>query len=125
MEIINAPQAPGAVGPYSHAVIHNGTIFCSGQIPLDPETMELVEPTIAAQTRQVMANIKIVLEAAGSSLDRIIKTTVFLSSMDDFTGMNKVYEAALDGHKPARSTFAVGALPKGALVEIECIAALV
>lgn len=124
MEIINAPKAPAAVGPYSHAIIHNGTVFCSGQIPLNPETMELVEETIAAQTRQVMANIKIVLEAAGSNLDKIIKTTVFLSSMDDFAGMNAVYEAALKGHKPARSTFAVGALPKGALVEIECIAAL-
>jgi len=124
MEIINAAKAPAAVGPYSHAIIHNGTVFCSGQIPLDPETMELVEKTIAAQTKQVMANIKLVLEAAGSSLDKIIKTTVFLSSMDDFAGMNAVYEAALNGHKPARSTFAVGALPKGALVEIECIAAL-
>ena len=124
MEIINAAKAPAAVGPYSHAIIHNGTVFCSGQIPLDPETMELVEKTIAAQTKQVMANIKLVLEAAGSSLDKIIKTTVFLSTMDDFAGMNAVYEAALNGHKPARSTFAVGALPKGALVEIECIAAL-
>ena len=124
MEIINTPKAPAAVGPYSHAIIHNGTVFCSGQIPLDPATMQLVEKTIAVQTKQVMANIKIVLEAAGSSLDKIIKTTVFLSTMDDFVGMNEVYEAALNGHKPARSAFAVGALPKGALVEIECIAAL-
>ena len=124
MEIINAPTAPAAVGPYSHAITHNGMVFCSGQIPLDPATMEMVGDTIAAQTKQVMANIKRVLETAGSSLDKIIKTTVFLSTMDDFTGMNKVYEAALNGHKPARSAFAVSALPKGALVEIECIAAL-
>jgi 2-iminobutanoate/2-iminopropanoate deaminase len=124
MKIINAANAPAAVGPYSHAIIHNGTIFCSGQIPLDPKTMEMVEKTIAAQTQQVMENIKVVLEAAGASLDKIIKSTVFLSTMDDFTGMNTVYEKALNGHKPARSTFAVSALPKDALVEIECIAAL-
>ena len=74
MEIINTPKAPAAVGPYSHAIVHNGTVFCSGQIPLDPATMELVEKTIAAQTKQVMANMKLVLEAAGSSLDKIIKT---------------------------------------------------
>ena len=124
MEIINTPKAPAAVGPYSHAIVHNGTVFCSGQIPLDPATMELVGSTIATQTKQVMANIKLVLEASGTRLDKIIKTTVFLSTMDDFAGMNEVYEKALNGHKPARSAFAVNALPKGALVEIECIAAL-
>ncbi len=123
MEIINASKAPDAVGPYCHAIIHNGTVFCSGQIPLDPDTMEITGSTIEAQTEQVMKNINTVLKAAGSSLDKIIKTTVFLSTMDDFTAMNQVYEATFKGHKPARSTFAVGALPKNALVEIECIAA--
>jgi len=124
MEIINAPKAPDAVGPYCHAIIHNNTVFCSGQIPLDPSTMEIIGTTIEAQTEQVMENIKAVLKASGSSLDKVIKTTVFLSTMDNFTAMNQVYEAAFKGHKPARSTFAVGALPKNALVEIECIAAL-
>lgn len=124
MEIIIAPEAPAAIGPYSHAITHNGTVFCSGQIPLDPVTMEMVGTTIEAQTQQVMKNVKAVLKASGSSLDRIIKATVFLSTMDDFAGMNQVYEAALKGHKPARSAFEVGKLPKDALVEIECIAAL-
>ncbi len=123
MKIIKADKAPAAVGPYSAAISHNGLLFCSGQIPLDPKTMELVEPFIEAQTEQVMKNVKAVLEAAGSSLDQIIKTTVFLSTMDDFVAMNQVYEKALDGHKPARSAFEVGRLPKDALVEIECIAA--
>ncbi len=124
MEIITAPKAPAAVGPYSHAITHQGLAFCSGQIPLDPDTMEMVGTTIEPQTEQVMKNIKSVLEAVGTTLDRVVKTTVFLGSMDDFSAMNKVYEAAFGGHKPARSTFAVKALPKGALVEIECIAAL-
>ncbi len=122
MKIIIAEKAPAAIGPYSHAISHNGTIFCSGQIPLDPSTMEMVGNTIEAQTEQVMKNVKAVLEAAGSSLDKIIKATVFLSTMEDFAGMNKVYEAALEGHKPARSAFEVARLPKDALVEIECIA---
>ena len=124
MEIIIAPKAPAAIGPYSHAIVHNGTVFCSGQIPLDPGTMEMVGSTIEAQTEQVMKNVKAVLEASGSGLDKIIKATVFLDTMTDFTGMNQVYEAALEGHKPARSAFEVGKLPKDALVEIECIAAL-
>jgi len=124
MDIIIAPEAPAAIGPYSHAITHNGTIFCSGQIPLDPATMEMVGTTIETQTQQVMKNVKAVLKASGSSLDKIIKTTVFLSTMDDFAGMNQVYEAALNGHKPARSAFEVGRLPKDALVKIECIAAL-
>ncbi len=123
MKIIKADKAPAAVGPYSAAITHNGLVFCSGQIPLDPRTMELVEPTIEAQTEQVMKNVKAVLDAAGSSLDQIIKTTVFLSTMDNFVAMNQVYEKALGGHKPARSAFEVGRLPKDALVEIECIAA--
>lgn len=124
MKVITAPKAPAAVGPYSQAITHQGLVFCSGQIPLDPDTMEMIGTTIEAQTQQVMKNIKAVLEAADTSLDRVVKSTVFLSTMENFSGMNKVYEAAFGSHKPARSTFAVGALPKGALVEIECIAAL-
>nr|WP_319394188.1 RidA family protein [uncultured Desulfobacter sp.] len=115
-------NAPAAVGPYSHAVIHNDTVYCAGQIPLDPATGQMVGATIEEQTHQVMANLEAVLKECNASLKTILKTTVFLASMDDFAGMNQVYEAALDGHKPARSAFQVGRLPKDALVEIECIA---
>jgi 2-iminobutanoate/2-iminopropanoate deaminase len=122
MNIISAPHAPAALGPYSHAIVQGNLVFCSGQIPLDPETMEICGNTIETQTEQVMKNVSAVLAAAGSSLDKIIKATVFLASMDDFAGMNAVYEKALAGHKPARSAFQVGRLPKDALLEIECIA---
>ena len=115
-------RAPAAVGPYSHAVIHNDTVYCAGQIPLDPTTGEIVGTTIEAQTRQAMSNLAAVLKDCNASLQTIVKTTVFLASMDDFAGMNQVYETILDGHKPARSAFQVGRLPKDALVEIECIA---
>jgi 2-iminobutanoate/2-iminopropanoate deaminase len=115
-------NAPAAVGPYSHAMIHNDTVYCAGQIPLDPATGQIVATTIEEQTHQVMANLEAVLKDCNASLKTILKTTVFLASMDDFAGMNQVYEAALDGHKPARSAFQVGRLPKDALVEIECIA---
>ena len=124
MKQIFAAKAPDAIGPYCHAVIHNNMAFCSGQIPLDPETMEITGTTIEEQTARVMENIKIVLSEIGTSLDKIIKTTVFLKTMDDFMGMNKIYEKSLNGHKPARSAFEVGRLPKDALVEIECIAAI-
>jgi len=122
MKIITASKAPAAIGPYSHAIVHDNTVYCSGQIPLDPATMEMVGTTIEAQTEQVMKNVKSVLEEAGTSIDNIVKATIFLNTMDDFMGMNKVYEEALNGHKPARSAFEVGRLPKDALVEIECIA---
>lgn len=122
MNIITAPTAPAAIGPYSHAIVQGNLVFASGQIPLDPETMEITGNTIEAQTEQVMKNVAAVLTAAGSGLDKIVKATVFLASMDDFAGMNTAYEKALAGHKPARSAFEVGRLPKDALVEIECIA---
>ena len=122
MKLENIDGAPAAIGPYSHAVTHNDLIFCSGQIPLDPETMEIVGSDVETQTRQVMANIETVLTALGSGMDKIVKATIFLDSMEDFMGMNKVYEECLKGHKPARSAFEVGRLPKDALVEIECIA---
>jgi 2-iminobutanoate/2-iminopropanoate deaminase len=124
MKQIFSDQAPAAIGPYCHAVVYNGLVFCSGQIPLDPATMEIVGTTIEAQTAQVMKNIETVLTEVGTGLDRIIKATIFLDTMDDFAGMNAVYEKALNGHKPARSAFEVGRLPKDALVEIECIAAI-
>ena len=122
MTPVTAKDAPAAVGPYSHAVIHNDTVYCAGQIPLDPATGQIVGTTIEEQTRQVMSNLATVLKACNAGLNTIVKTTVFLSSMDDFAGMNQVYEEALGGHKPARSAFQVARLPKDALVEIECIA---
>ena len=123
MEIKNIDKAPGALGPYSHAVIHSDLIFCSGQVALDPETMKLVGDDIEAQTLQVMKNIETVLKGLGSSLQNIIKTTIFIDNMEDFPKLNKVYGDFLQGHKPARSTVEVAKLPLNALVEIECIAA--
>ena len=124
MKLIYAKNAPAAIGPYCHAIVHGNMVFCSGQIPLDPETMEIVGTHIEEQTARVMKNIEIVLSKVGTSLDKIVKTTIFLNTMDDFTGMNRVYEEYLAGHKPARSAFEVGRLPKDALVEIECIAVI-
>lgn len=115
-------NAPAAVGPYSHAVIHNDMVYCAGQIPLDPATGNIVGTTIEDQTRRAISNLEAVLKECNASLKTIVKTTVFLASMDDFADMNKVYEAAFDGHKPARSAFQVARLPKEALIEIECIA---
>ncbi len=124
MKQINAEKAPAAIGPYCHAVAAGNLIFCSGQLGLDPETMEFAGNSIEDQTRQVMKNIGIVLEKAGTTMDKIIKTTVFLNDMNDFPAMNKIYEECLDGHKPARAAVEVSRLPKDALVEIECIALL-
>ncbi len=122
MKRIHAEKAPAAIGPYSHAVASGSHLFLSGQIALDPGTMTLVGTDVKTQTRQVMKNIEAVLEAANLTLGNIIKTTVFLADMNDFPEMNRVYEECLDGHKPARSTIAVSALPKAALVEIESVA---
>ena len=124
MKQIFADKAPAAIGPYCHAIIHNDLAFCSGQIPLDPETMQIVGTTIEEQTAQVMKNIEIVLADIGTTMDKIIKATIFLNTMDDFLGMNKVYEEVLKGHKPARYAIEVFRWPKDALVEIECIAAI-
>lgn len=123
-QIVTASQAPAAVGPYSHAVIANGMVFASGQIPLDPATGQIVEGGIAEQTRQVFANIQAVLAAAGTSLDKVVKTTVFLASMDEFAAMNAVYEELMPAPFPARSTVQVARLPRDARVEIEVIALL-
>ncbi len=122
MDIISSNDAPKAVGPYSQAVVAGGFIFCAGQVPLDPATMKLVDGDVAEQTRQVFRNLSAVLEAAGASLQQVVKTTVFLQNMGDFPEMNSVYEECLGRHKPARATVEVAKLPLGARVEIECIA---
>ena len=124
MKQIFSKKAPAAIGPYCHAVVHNDMVFCSGQLAFDPKTMELVGNNIEDQTTQVMKNIESVLSELNIGLDKIVKATIFLDNIEDFSGMNKIYEACLEGHKPARSTFEVGRLPKDALVEIECIAVL-
>jgi 2-iminobutanoate/2-iminopropanoate deaminase len=121
-ETVHTDQAPKAIGPYVQAIKANGFVHTAGQIPIDPATGELVTGGITAQTRQVMENLKAVLQAAGSSLDRVVKATVFLKQMSDFVAMNDVYAEYLGNGKPARSTVAVAELPKGALVEIDLIA---
>ena len=122
METIIAPKAPAALGPYSAAIKVGELIFTSGQIPADPATGELAPGGIAQQTEQSLKNLSAVLEAAGSGLDQVIKTTCFLTEMADFAAFNAAYGKYFSDHKPARSTVAVKALPKGALVEIECVA---
>ena len=122
MERIQTAHAPQAIGPYSQAVKANGMIFCSGQIPLDPVTMQVVEGDASAQTERVLRNLQAVLEAAGSSLERVVKTTVFLADMNDFAAMNEVYAAFFGNNRPARSTVQVARLPRDVRVEIEVIA---
>jgi len=124
MDILSAQGAPAAVGPYSHAVRTGDLLFCSGQVALDPEAGVLVGDDVASQTRQVFSNVRAVLAAADASLSDVVKTTVFLSTMDDFQAMNAVYAEAFGDHRPARSTVAVAGLPLGALVEIEVVAAV-
>ncbi|WP_274954437.1 RidA family protein [Anaerostipes butyraticus] len=121
-KIINAENAPAAVGPYCHAVEAGDFVFTSGQIGLDPNTQELAEG-IEAQTKQVLENLKAVLKAAGLTLSDVIKTTVFLDDVSDFGVVNEIYETYFNDSKPARSCVEAGALPKGALIEIEVIAA--
>jgi len=121
MRTIQTDQAPQAIGPYSQAMKVGDFIFTSGQIALTPNGV-MVQDDIELQTKQVMQNLKAVLEAAGSSLQNVVKTTIFLANMDDFAKVNAIYEKWFEGHKPARSTVAVKTLPKNALVEIECIA---
>lgn len=122
MNIVQTERAPKAVGPYSQAVVHGDLVFCAGQIALDPATGELVGGNTREQTDRVLRNLAAVLEAAGSDLAHVVKTTVFLSDISDFAEMNAVYAAAFGAHRPARSTVPVGALPRGARVEIECVA---
>jgi 2-iminobutanoate/2-iminopropanoate deaminase len=123
-EPVSTRLAPQAIGPYSQAIGAAGLLFCSGQIPLDPATGVLVEGGIAAQTARVLDNVAAVLAAAGLTVADVVKTTVFLADMEDFAAMNEVYAGYFGDTPPARSTVAVKALPKGALVEIEVTAAL-
>ena len=120
--IIQTDKAPKAIGPYSVAIRTDGFLFSSGQIGLEPSTGELVDGGIEAQTRRVLENIRNVLDAAGTNLEKVVKTTVFLKDMADFSKMNQVYAEFFTNQPPARSTVAVSGLPKGALVEIETIA---
>ena len=122
MNPIQTPDAPEAIGPYAQAIEANGLIFCSGQIPINPATGNIEKAGAAEQTRQILLNLKAVLEAAGSSLHNVVKTTVFLADMGDFPFVNTVYAEIFGTHKPARSTVQVARLPKSARVEIEAIA---
>jgi 2-iminobutanoate/2-iminopropanoate deaminase len=119
---IHTDHAPAALGPYSQAIAAGDFVFCAGQTPLDPATGKLVEGDVQAQTRRVLDNLKAVLEAAGTDLAHVVKTTVFLADMADFKALNEVYGTYFTGTPPARSTIAAKALPLGALVEIELIA---
>ena len=122
MEAINVQEAPDAIGPYCHAMKAGNLLFCSGQTPLDPDTMKLVGTTIEEQTKRVLINLSIVLGEVGLSLNNVVKTTVYLKNMSDFQGMNKVYEEIFHGHKPSRTTISIKQNPLDALVEIECVA---
>ena len=121
-ETISTQSAPGAIGPYSQAVKVGNLIFCSGQIPINPQTGEFVSEDVAEQTRQVLKNLSAVLEAAQTSLNNVVKTTVFLADMNDFAAMNEVYAEFFSENKPARATVQAARLPRDARVEIECIA---
>lgn len=119
---VQTSKAPDAIGPYSQAIRADGWVFCSGQIALDPATGELERGTVGEQTERIMSNLAEVLRAAGSSLEGVVKTTVFLAEMNDFAEMNEVYARHFGDHRPARSTVQAAALPKACDVEIECIA---
>lgn len=123
-EIIATENAPGAIGPYSQAVKTGNMVFCSGQIPIDPKTGEFISDDVAEQTEQVLKNLGAVLAAAGTDLNNVVKTTVFLADMSDFTAMNEVYSKFFSENKPARATVQAARLPKDARVEIECIAVI-
>ena len=123
-EAIHTAQAPAAIGPYSQAIRANGFVFVSGQLPVDPATGVFTGADVTAQTRQSLQNIQSILAEAGLSMDAVVKTTVFLQNMGDFAAMNEVYAAFFTGACPARAAVQVAALPKGALVEIEAIAAV-
>lgn len=122
MEVISTEKAPGAIGPYSQAVKTGNMVFCSGQIPIDVATGEFVSDDVAEQTRQVLKNLTAVLEAAGTGLNKVVKTTVFLADMNDFAAMNEIYAEFFSENKPARATVQAAGLPKNARVEIDCIA---
>lgn len=120
--IIKTKKAPAAIGPYSQAVNLNGTVYCSGQIPLDPDNMEIVPGGVKEQTKQVMENLKAVLSEAGTGFSNVVKCSIFLDDMADFPAVNEVYGSYFTGNPPARETVAVQTLPKNVRVEISCIA---
>jgi 2-iminobutanoate/2-iminopropanoate deaminase len=120
--VVSTDQAPGAIGPYSQAIIAGELVFCSGQLPLDPNSGQLLTGSIEDQTRRVLDNLRAVLESAGSSLKHVVKTTIFLADMNDFANVNAAYAEYFDQEPPARSTVQVARLPRDARVEIEAIA---
>ena len=122
MQLLATSGAPKAIGPYSQGIIVNGFVFTAGQIAIDPATGEVVPGGAAEQTARVMENLRAILSAAGSGFDRVVKTTVFLADMADYTAMNEVYAKAFGDHRPARSTVAAAGLPRGVRVEIEAVA---
>ncbi len=122
MEVIQTNKAPAPVGPYEQAIRANGFVYTAGQIGLEPESGELVAGGVEEQARRVLDNVTAVLEAAGTSWDRVVKTTIYLNDMADFGAVNVIYEGYLGSPKPARTTVAVAALPKGALVEVDVVA---
>jgi 2-iminobutanoate/2-iminopropanoate deaminase len=124
LDKVKTDEAPAAIGPYSQAIVHNGMVYTAGQIPLDPSTGELVDGDVGRHTERVMLNLSAILEEAGTSLQHVVKTTVFLQDMGDFAPMNEVYGRHFGDHRPARSTVQVARLPKDARVEIEVIAAI-
>lgn len=121
-KIVKTEKAPAAIGPYSQAVIYEGIVYCSGQIALNPKTMELVSHNVAAQTKQVMNNIEQVLLEAGSNFSNVLKCSIFLESMEDFTEVNEIYQSYFKSNPPARETVEVRKLPKNAKIEISCMA---
>ncbi len=121
-ERIFTPNAPEPIGPYSQAILAEGVLFCSGQIPIDPQTGELVDGDVAAQAERALRNLEAVLKAAGKNFDDVVRTSLYLVDMADFAAVNAVYDRYFGSVKPARSTVAVAALPKGARIEIDCVA---
>ncbi|MGB8519426.1 MAG: RidA family protein [Candidatus Tumulicola sp.] len=121
-ERIFTPEAPEPIGPYSQAILAEGVLFCSGQIPIDPQTGELVAGDVAAQAERAFRNLEAVLKAAGKSFDDVVRTSLYLVDMADFAAVNAIYDRCFGSAKPARSTIAVAALPKGARIEIDCVA---
>lgn len=124
MRTISTDKAPKAIGPYSQGIAASGFLFLSGQVPLDPGTGQLVQGTVQEEVTRVLENLKAVLEASGSGLHRVVRTTVYLTNLEEFTAMNEVYARYFGEHRPARSTVQVSALPRGARVEIDAIASL-
>ena len=120
--VVQTSQAPEAVGAYSQAISANGLVFCSGQVAIDPETGELVQGSVADQTGRALENLSLVLEAAGTALPHVLKVTAYLADMNDFPEFNEAYARFFSNDPPARATIGVSGLPKGALVEIECVA---